>query len=61
MTTTTMDPRINRQLENVSALNASLNRALNARFASQPANTAKSYKKPQRDWEASYSPFLYVL
>jgi hypothetical protein len=42
-----------RRLANLAALNNARNVALAARFESQPANTARSYRKPQRDWQVS--------
>lgn len=42
---------------NSNALHAAQQRALHARFESQPANTQKTYKKPQRDWKVClYEP-----
>jgi hypothetical protein len=48
---------------NSNALHAAQQSALHARFESQPANTQKTYRKPQRDWKVCTSlkpppPFL---
>src|SRR5208282_4688031 len=43
---------------NDAKLAAALQAGLAAGLASQPANTAKAYRKPQRDWKVSTSPIV---
>jgi hypothetical protein len=38
---------------NDAKLAAALQAGLSAGLASQPANTARAYRKPQRDWKVS--------
>lgn len=44
------------QAANDAKLAAALQAGLAAGLASQPANTARAYRKPQRDWKVSTYP-----
>jgi hypothetical protein len=41
-------------LANKALLDNAVNSAFMSKFQCQPANTASSYRKPQREWKASY-------
>ena len=41
---------------NNAYLQAAMESAMSAGLQNQPANTKKTYKKPQRDWKVSISP-----
>jgi hypothetical protein len=51
-----MAATLSNRLANAVALERARLTAMQARTSSQPANTARAYRKPQRDWHVSRRP-----